>query len=179
MRLISQGTARGIAHAIMKAMTNVKMDELPIAPEVLSQTIPNSRMSRNWKMLLAFGLGVLLVVQTYALFWLACSVLSSELGDVAKWLCILVGAMWFCFLVAQFLISRGNPRAVRQDWPVIAALNFAPFCSVIIVWVLVTGTAALAMLVAANITLGCSCAGAALAAFIARRRTRKTALQAG
>jgi sterol desaturase/sphingolipid hydroxylase (fatty acid hydroxylase superfamily) len=157
----------------------MKKNEPTIAPEVLSQPIPNSGMNRNWKILLAFGLGVLLVVQTSSLFWLACSVLSSELGDVVKWLCILVGAMWVCFLVAQFLLSRGNPWAVRQDWPVIAALNFAPFCSVIVVWVLVTGAAALAMLVAANITLGCSCAGAALAAFIARRRARKIALQAG
>lgn len=161
------------------ALSVMKENEPPIAPEVLNQTIPNSGMSRKWKILLAFGLGVLLVVQTYALFWLACNALSSELGDVVKWLCILVGAMWVCFLVAQFLLSRGNPRAVLQDWPVIAALNFAPFCSVIVVWVLVTGAAALAMLVAANITLGCSCAGAALAAFIARRRARKIALQAG
>jgi len=127
-------------------------------------------MSRNWKILLAFGLGVLLVVQAYALFWLPYTALSSELGDVVKWLCIAVSAMWLSFLIAQFFLSRGNPRAVRQDWPVIAALNFAPFGSVIVVWALVTGAAALAMLVVANITLVCSIAGAALAAFIARRR---------
>ena len=96
-----------------------------------------------------------------------------------KWLCIAVSAMWLSFLIAQFFLSRGNPRALRQDWPVIAALNFAPFGSVIVVWALVTGAAALAMLVVANLTLGCACAGAALAAFIARRRARRTALQAG
>lgn len=77
------------------------------------------------------------------------------------------------------LPERGNPRAVRQAWPVIAALNFAPFCSVIVVWALVTREAALAMLVVANISLGCSCAGAALATFIARRRARRLALQVG
>jgi hypothetical protein len=152
------------------ALSVMKKNEPPIAPEVLSQPIPSSGMSRNWKILLAFGLGVLLVVQTSSLFWLACSVLSSELGDVVKWLCILVGAMWVWFLVAQFLLSRGNPRAVRQDWPVIAGLNLAPFGSVIVVWALVTREAALAMLVVANVTLGCSYAGAALAALMARRR---------
>lgn len=161
------------------ALSVMNENQPPITPEVLGQPIPNSGMSRNWKVLLASGLGVLLVVQTYSVFWLACHMLSSELGDVAKWLCIAVSAMWLCFLIAQFLLSRGNPRALRQDWPVIAALNFAPFGSVIVVWALVTGAAALAMLVVANVTLGCSCAGAALAAFIARRRVRRIALRVG
>ena len=145
-------------------------NEPPIAPEVLGQPVTNSEMNRNWKILLAFGLGILLVVQTSSLFWLACSMLSSELGDVVKWLCIAVSATWLSFLTAQFFLSRGNPRALRQDWPLIAALNFAPFCSVVVLWVLLPREAALAMLIVANITLGCSYAGAALAALMARRR---------
>jgi cytochrome bd-type quinol oxidase subunit 2 len=124
-------------------------------------------------------MGVLLVVLPFCLAWLACSTLSSELGDVVKWVCVSVSGMWLCFLIAQFLLSRGNPQAVRQDWPLVAALNFAPFCSVIVVWALMTREAALAMLVVALVTLGCSYAGAALAAFIARRRVRRIALQVG
>jgi hypothetical protein len=148
----------------------MKQNEPPIAPERLSQPIPNSGMSRNWKILLAFGLGVLLIVQTFSLTWLAFCTMCPEGGDALNWGCAFVVGMWICFLIAQFFLSRGNPRALRQDWPVIAALNFAPFGSVIVVWALVTGAAALAMLVVANLTLGCACAGAALAAFIARRR---------
>ncbi len=140
---------------------------------------PNRRLKRKRKAFLAFGLGVLLVVQTSSSFWLACSTLSSELRDVVKWVCVSVSGMWVSFLIVQFLLSRGNPRAVRQDWPVIAALNFAPFGSVIVIWALVTGEAALAMLVVANITLGCSYAGAALAALIARRRLRGIAAACG
>jgi len=157
----------------------MKKDEPPIAPEVLNQTIPNSWMSRNWKILLAFGLGVLLIVQTFSLTWLAFCTMCPEGGDALNWGCAFVVGMWICFLIAQFFLSRGNPRALRQDWPVIAALNFAPFGSVIVVWALVTGAAALAMLVVANITLGCSCAGAALAAFIARLRARMRSAQVG
>lgn len=152
------------------ALSVMNENEHPITPQVLGQPVTNSEMSRRWKILMALGLGVLLVAQTSSLFWLACSTLSSELGDIVKWLCIAVSATWLSFLIAQFFLSHGNPRALRQDWPLIAALNFAPFCSVVVLWVLLTREAALAMLIVANITLGCSYAGAALAALMARRR---------
>lgn len=151
----------------------------PIASEVIGQPIATSGMSRNWTILLAFGLGVLLVAQTFSLTWLAFCTMCPEGGDALNWGCAFVVGMWICFLIAQFLLSRGNPRALRQDWPLIAALNFAPFGSVLVFWALVTREAALAMLVVANITLGCSCAGAALAELMARRRVPTAQVSCG
>ncbi len=101
---------------------------------------------------------------------LVTAVLGTEPGTVALLICGAFIGTWVCFFFTQFFLSYGNPRAVRKDWPVIAALNFAPFCSVIISWVFVNQRAALAILVVAGLTLVCSYAGAALAALIARRR---------
>ena len=33
-----------------------------------------------------------------------------------------IGMAAVCFIL-QYLLSRGNPRAVRQDWPMILAMN--------------------------------------------------------
>jgi hypothetical protein len=87
-------------------------------------------------------------------------------------LCAAFIGVWICFFISQYLLSYGNPRALRKDWPLIAALNSAPLCSVIIAWILITWRAALAILVVAGITLVCSYAGAALATLAARRRLR-------
>jgi hypothetical protein len=120
---------------------------------------------------LAFFLGVIQILQAYLLTVVLAVVVGGELGAVGLLTCAVFIGSWVCFFITQFVLSHGNPRAARTDWPVIAALNCAPFCSVILFWVFETQLAGLAILVVASITLACSYAGAALAGLIARRRS--------
>ena len=147
-------------------------NEPPPIPPALSQITPNSGMSRKWKTVLACALGVALISLACFVFTVLMAVLGNEPGTVALSMCAVFIGVWVCFFITQFFLSYGNPRALRKDWPVIAALNFAPFCSVIMFWAFVTWKAALAILVVAGITLAFSYAGAALATLIARRRLR-------
>jgi hypothetical protein len=129
-------------------------------------------MNRKWAIVLAFSLGVTLIfLASFVTMMLIKEVLGNELGTIALLMCAAFIGVWVCFFITQFCLSYGNPRALRSDWPVIAALNFSPFCSVIIFWAFATWKAVLAILVVAGITLGCSCAGAGLATLIARRRS--------
>lgn len=154
------------------ALAVMSENEPPIAPEVLGQPIPNSGMSRKWKIVLALSLGVCLVFATFVLALVLGTLFSGEIGDFAQWFGVLFIGMAVCCGITQYFLSPGNPQAPRKDWPVIMALNSAPFFTIIVALAVLTKWAGLVMLVVTIITLVCSYAGAALAALIARRRLR-------
>lgn len=165
-------TAKAVNQSAGRNTAGTNENEPSLTLGIHSQAIPNSGLSRKWKICLAFVLGVAEIFLAYCVTMLLMPVVGSELNAVVQSLCAAFIAVWICFFITQFLLSYGDPRALRKDWPVIAALNFAPFCSVIIFWGFVTWRAALALLVVAGITLVCSYAGAALATLAARRRLR-------
>lgn len=128
----------------------------PMAP------VPKPGKRRSGKVALAFFLGVL----SFFLMFL----LGEGAGDYA--LFIGLGAY---FLFSQYLLSRGNSRATRTDWPVIVALNFTPVCTAVIALAAEPKkSAGLVAFGVALLALVCSYAGAALAARTARRSTRET-----
>ena len=90
---------------------------------------------------------------------------------------ILVCGMAGYFVIAQFLLSRDHPQAVRRDWPLVLGLNLW----LILLWlaILVRGPVlkTLASLAAVAFTVGCSFAGAAGAARNARRDQQRDAAQ--
>jgi cytochrome bd-type quinol oxidase subunit 2 len=141
-----------------------------LAPEALKRSTPNLGMERKWKIVLAFFLGVIFVFMTFFLAWVGAAS-QGEVGDAAICFCVSFIGMGVCFLITQYFLSRGNRQAVCKDWPLILAMNFAPFCTVIVALAALTKWAGLVMLVVTIITLACSYAGAGLAALTARRRS--------
>jgi len=143
-----------------------------LAPEALKRSTPNLGMERKWKIVSAFSLGVIFVFMTFFLAWVGAALVGGgEAGDIAKCFCVSFIGMGICFLITQYFLSRGNRKAVCKDWPLILAMNFAPFCSVIVALAALTKWAGLVMLVVTIITLACSYAGVGLAALTARRRS--------
>ena len=142
-----------------------------LAPEALKRSTPNLGIERKWKIVLAFSLGVIFVFMTFFLAWVGAALVGGEVGDAAICFCVSFIGMGVCFLITQYSLSRGNRKAFCKDWPLILALNFAPFCSVIVALAALTKWAGLVMLVVTIITLACSYAGAGLAALTARRRS--------
>jgi hypothetical protein len=96
-------------------------------------------------------------------------VLGESLGEKAMF----VGVGGYS-LIAQFFLSRSHPQALRKDWPLILCLNFMVLLSMVLCFTLEHNNpgAHLAALVLAGVAVACSYAGAALAALIARNRTR-------
>lgn len=82
----------------------------------------------------------------------------------------LVGGMAAYFVGAQLFLSRGHTQAVRRDWPLILGLNL----SFVLLGVLILKEGpvlkALGWLVVVAATVGCSCAGAAWAGYLARQQ---------
>jgi hypothetical protein len=110
------------------------------------------------KIVVAFLLGVL----SFFLIFL----LGEIFGDYALFI-----GMGAYFLISQYMLSRGNPQAVRMDWPLIIAMNFTPLCMTIITLAVEPNKGnALEMLLVTILTLACSYAGAALAARTTRQR---------
>ena len=129
-------------------------------------------LSCNRKIFLASILGVL---SFFLLFGLgaasegaALNGASGKFGEYALTaaLVVVLGAY---FLIAQYFLSRGNPQALRQVWPLIIAMNFILLCAPILCLVLETKGAALGTLLLVMFTVACSYAGAALAARTARQ----------
>jgi hypothetical protein len=145
--------------------------EPPLAPESLNPSIPNSGISRKWRIVLAFSLGVSLFSMPFFLAFVSW-ILTLEIGEPAICFFDSFIGLGVCFFITQYLLSCGNPQALRQDWPLIIAMNFSPFCAVIIALAVLTKWAGLVMLVVTIITLACSYAGTGLAALTARRRSR-------
>ena len=147
-------------------------NEPQFASEAPNQSIPNGEMGHKRKIVLAFSVGVGLVFLTFFLAWVSAAAVGGEVGQAAMCFCVSFIGLGFCFLITQYFLSRGNPRALRRDWPLIIAMNLAPFCLVFIALAVLTKWAGLVMLVVTIITLACSCAGAGLAVLTARRRMR-------
>ena len=91
--------------------------------------------------------------------------LGEGFGDYATFI-----GMGAYFLICQYLLSHGNPQALRKDWSSIVALNFSLLISTIICLAIEPNKGAkLETLCLAILPLACSYAGAALAAKTAHR----------
>lgn len=121
-------------------------------------------MSKTPRLLTAFLLGLLSIP---LLFLLAEGVRIPSSTPAAEFIHrgIFVIGMGAYFFMAEYLLSHGNPEAVRKDWPIILALTLPLIVSTAIAFVVepnksavieVAGTALLAV--------ASSFAGAVLAA---------------
>lgn len=124
-------------------------------------------LRRIFALLGAFLLGALAVVVFFVISEGVRSptVFDGDLAHSAKRVAVL-GAY---FLTASWALSRGNPRAVRGRWPLLAAL-VAPLCGTALLALIVEPHTASALdgLVFALLGVAASFAGAALAARTAR-----------
>jgi len=128
----------------------------------LKKAIPNLLITR---IIVALVLGVLF-------FFLAMFIGEASnhyLGDVGYIITFVLMAAYF--FVCQFRLSHGNADALRQDWPIILALNAVPLAMVILMainekWPVVLA-GGLSILVAG---WGGAFAGASAAARAARKR---------
>lgn len=144
--------------------------ESPPTPEAPEQPIPKRGIRRKCKVVVAFFLGVL----SFALLFFLGEGVGDLLPERSKGsfihVVIFIIGMGGYFLISQYLLSRGNPQAVRKDWPIIIAMNFTPLCVTIITLAVEPNKGnALQMLLVAILTMSCSYAGAALAARAARQ----------
>ena len=128
-------------------------------PEALEQPIPNKGIGRKRKIVLAFFLGAFSFFLSFFL-----NEVFGEFGEYAQFI-----GMGACFLISQYLLSRGNPQALREDWPLIIALNFTTLCVLIKVLAVESKKTLLVMVLLTIFTVACSYAGAALAARTARQ----------
>lgn len=104
------------------------------------------------KRMLALVLGII----SFFLFFF----IGEEVGLAAGF----IGSGIYYF-IAQFLLSRGNPVAPRNDWVVILCLNVAFIVTAILVLLIEPDTKWHAIVVV--ISLGCSILGAKFAALLA------------
>jgi hypothetical protein len=127
------------------------------------------QMSRGEKIGVAAGLGVL---SFFLLFFLGEGVKIPESiqGAESSHAAIFILALGGYFLVAQYLLSSGNPDALRKDWLIIASLNSVLSLSAVIALLIEPNKlAAFQTLGIAVFAWVSSCAGAVLAARKARR----------
>jgi hypothetical protein len=109
----------------------------------------------------AFLFGTVLFIVLFAL----CEMLAPAVA-----LCL--GAVGF--FVGQYVLSRGNPQAGRTDWGMVLAMNGLPLGLLASAWVvnlgahLGQGAELLKGLAGVVLSLGCSYAGAVVAARTAR-----------
>jgi 4-hydroxybenzoate polyprenyltransferase len=128
----------------------------PLSPDAAERAIPNRWIPRRWKIVLSFLLGLLSV---FLMFFL-----GEVWGEHAMF-----PGMAAYFLISQYLLSRANPQAVRQDWSLILALNSPLLASDIICLIVEPNPGAkLSALWMAILAVTCSYAGAGLAAKTAR-----------
>ena len=106
------------------------------------------------KVLAAFGLGLL----SFLLFMFV----GETAGLAAAFI-----SMAVYFFACQYLLSRGNAGAYRQDWPVMLALDATVFLLVFIMERDVIMSQGLGVLLSAS---GGTYAGAVVASLAARRR---------
>jgi hypothetical protein len=123
-------------------------------------------MSKTSKMGIAIGLSVVSFLMFFAV-----GESSSKVNSDWTQAGIMAVVMGLFFLVAQYFLSRGNPRAVRTDWWLILCLNSILILSALIAAVVEPNKGAVLQvaLVAASGVV-CAYAGAAIAARAARRR---------
>lgn len=120
------------------------------------QAIPNRWFPRRWKIVLSFLLGLLSIFLMFGL--------GETWGGHAMF-----PGMAAYFLISQYFLSRGNPQAVRKDWPLILALNLPSLVSTSICLIVEpTWGSKLPALCLTLLAVACSYAGAGLAARTAR-----------
>ena len=134
----------------------------PPEAEGSRRPVRNGGMWRAGKVALAFLFGAVSFVVLFAL----CEVLAPAVA-----LCL--GAVGF--FVCQYLLSRGNPQAGRTDWRMVLAMNALPLgllTSALVVslsWHPMEAADMLKGLAGVVAGLGCSYAGAVVAARTTRR----------
>ena len=93
--------------------------------------------------------------------------LMMELGEIFG-VRVAFLAIGIYYLIAQFFLSRGNTRALREDWPLILLLNAALVVTAVLV-LLIEPDAKYTAIVAV-ISIACSVIGAGVAAWRAKIR---------
>ncbi len=72
------------------------------------------------------------------------------------------------YLLSQFFLSRGNARALHEDWPLILLLNAALIVTAILILLIEPDTKWHSIVVAVSIV--CSVIGASIASWLAKVR---------
>ena len=122
------------------------------------------------KALGAFFLGVL----SFVVFMFVGETADNIFGVIAARIATFI-LMAAYFFICQFLLSRGNPHAIRKDWPIMLVLN-ATIIVVLFVSVLVEKQGAVFLIQLLGILLACfagTIAGAVVASLAARRSGRQ------
>jgi hypothetical protein len=127
----------------------------------LKRSVPNLLISR---IISALVLSVLF----FFLYFFVGETSAHYLGDAGFAVIFILTGVYF--FICQFRLSRGNAEALRQDWPIILALNAVPLVMVILMvgkekWPVI--------LVQGLVTLLAGCGGAFAGAVVAARRARK------
>jgi len=115
------------------------------------------------KLVVAFFLGL---ASFPLMFLLGLGVLIPESvpGAVAINVGIFAGSMAGYFLLVQFLLSLGNPRAVHEAWPTVLAISLTPLLTTLLTLVAERRKGpVLLMAGVASLAVTCSYAGAWLA----------------
>ena len=121
------------------------------------------------RVLIAFFLGLFSFFVFMVAFMFAGQTVGPVLGDIAV-ISVIFIVMAAYFFICQFFASRGNPDALRKDWPVMLALDAGA-----------TGVAFITALVEKRevfLTQGLGfllvcCAGTFAGAFVASREARR------
>jgi hypothetical protein len=126
-------------------------------------------MSKKVKVVVAFVLGVLGFVLMFFLGEGVKIPTTVPAAEYIQWL-IFISGMGGYFLISEYLLSRGNPQAIRKDWAIILALNLTLLVtSIIALFIEPHKLAALQALGTAILAVACSYAGASLAGRAARQ----------
>ena len=125
-------------------------------------------LKKTLKILLAFLIGVFALLLFFVLgegIRIPSRIPGAE--NIHRSIVIIVlGAYFF---IAEYLLSRRNPQALRTDWPLILALNLMLIISAGIAFAIEPNrVAVMEAVVTAVLTVASSCAGAALAGRAAR-----------
>lgn len=121
-----------------------------------------TKVPRAWT---AFFLGVLSVFLPFI-----GGALVENVGEaVGAVLALMLLAAYF--FVCQFRLSRGNPNALRKDWPIMLALDAVPLLMVLIMALVEKWPVILSQ--GFGILLSC-CGGTFAGAFAASRAARRT-----
>jgi hypothetical protein len=130
-------------------------------------------MSKAGKTAGAFGLGVL---SFFLMFLLGEGVNIPATFPAGKYIegAIFIGGMGCFFFMSEFLLSRANAKATREDWPLILALISPLLITALIASAVEPNKhAVLAVVGVIILAVACSFAGAALAARVVRHRSSR------
>ena len=125
-------------------------------------------LKKTLKILLAFLIGVFALLLFFVLGE-GIRIPSHIPGAENIHRSIVIVVLGAYFFIAEYLLSRRNPQALRTDWPLILALNLMLIISAGIAFAIEPNrVAVMEAVVTAVLTVAFSCAGAALAGRAAR-----------